>query len=114
MSIEAEVLGDGNDLAVGLSENFKCYVTPQYFEERGPFVDFLLHECAHVLHDAKLERIGLRMTRSRERLVELEFRERERETFAYSCEVFATIAAGRSPRERADIVKKCRARKQSM
>ncbi len=109
LGIGAEVLGDGKRLAVGFSENFKCYITPQYFEERGPFEDFLLHECAHVLHDAKLETIGLPMTRSRERLVELEFRERE--TFAYSCEAFATISAGRSPAERADLAAAFRERR---
>jgi hypothetical protein len=101
LSLDAEVLGDDERAAVGFSENFRSYVTPQYFQQREPFVDFLLHECAHVLHDARLETVGLRATRSRERLVELEFRERE--TFAYSCEAFATIAAGRSPAEREDL-----------
>jgi hypothetical protein len=108
LSLDAEVLGDGERQAVGFSENFKSYVTPQYFVEREPFVDFLLHECAHVLHDAKLETIGLRMSRSRERVVELEFRERE--TFAYSCEAFATIGAGRTPAEREELAAQLRDR----
>jgi hypothetical protein len=62
-----------------------------------------------VLHDAKLERIGLRTTRSRERLVELEHRERE--TFAYACEAFATIAAERSPSKRGELVARFRERR---
>ncbi len=109
LSLDAEVLGDGRRAAVGFSENFKSYVTPQYFEQREPFVDFLLHECAHVLHDARLETVGLRPMRSRERLVELEFRERE--TFAYSCEAFATIAAGRSSVEREELAARLRERR---
>lgn len=107
-SIGAEVLGDGEDVHVGMSEDLKAYVTPEYFERQEPFVDFLVHECAHVLHDCKLERIGLRSTRSRERLVELEFRERE--TFAYSCEAFATIAPCRSAAKRVELAQELVAR----
>ena len=108
-SIGADVLGDADDIHVGLSENLRCYVTPKYFERCGPFVDYVVHECAHVLHDAKLKTIGLRMTRSRERLVEVELRERE--TFAYSCEAFATIATERSPSKRAGLVERFRERR---
>jgi hypothetical protein len=108
-SIGAKVIGEGEDAHVGLSENLCCYVTPEYFESRVSFVDYVVHECAHVLHDAKLERIGMRTTRCRERLVELEFRERE--TFAYSCEAFATIASGRSPLERKELAAQFRTRR---
>lgn len=108
-SIGVEVIAEGEDGHVGLSENLLCYVTPEYFERRAPFVDYVLHECAHVLHDAKLERISLRTTRTRERLVELEFRERE--TFAYSCEAFATVGAGRSSAERAELAAAFRERR---
>jgi hypothetical protein len=53
------------------------------------FDDFVVHECAHVLHDAKPERIGLPESRSRERLVDLQFRKRE--TYAYACEAYRMI-----------------------
>ncbi|MFO0743419.1 MAG: hypothetical protein U0270_46555 [Labilithrix sp.] len=109
LSLDADVLGDRTRAAVGFSENFRSYITPQYFEQLEPFVDFLVHECAHVLHDARLETVGLRATRSRERLVELEFRERE--TFAYACEAYATIAAGRSAAERQDLATQLRVRR---
>jgi hypothetical protein len=108
-SIGADAIDEGEAEHVGLSENLRCYVTPEYFERRAPFVDYVLHECAHVLHDAKLERIGLRTTRSRERLVELEFRERE--TFAYSCEAFATISAGRTRSARVELAAAFRERR---
>ena len=109
LSLDADVLGDRTRAAVGFSENFRSYITPQYFEQLEPFVDFLVHECAHVLHDARLETVGLRATRSRERLVELEFRERE--SFAYACEAYATIAAGRSAAERQDLATQLRVRR---
>jgi len=108
VGVGAEALG-GTGSYAGFSTNLKCYVTPEYFEQKEPFVDFLIHECAHVLHDCKFERIELRATRSRERLVELEFRERE--TFAYSCEAFSSIAMGRSPSGRAELAARFRSRK---
>lgn len=106
-SIDAEPLGPDAPDIVGLSCDLRCYVTMQYIEHRRHvglrFDDFVVHECAHVLHDAKPERIGLPEKRSRERLVDLEFRKRE--TFAYACEAYRMIVEyGPRLRDRGVIV----------
>ena len=105
-SVGAEALGD-DVAAVGLSSDLRCYVTGEYLESRTRtarrFDDFVVHECAHVLHDAKPERIGLPARRTRERLVDLEFRKRE--TFAYACEAYRMIVEhSPRPRDRAAVV----------
>lgn len=46
----------------------------------------MVHEAAHVFHNCRRESIGLRETRSRQYLLNIDFRQRE--TFAYACEVY--------------------------
>jgi len=89
-SLGLELLGEDAPNIVGLSEGRRSYVSPLYFE-CGRFEDFVLHECAHTLHDTKLRDVGLPAPRRREWLVELVFSKRE--TFAYSCEAYGCISA---------------------
>jgi len=88
-SMKAELLGPDAPRLVGLSEGTTCYVSAEYFAERDRFSDFLVHEVAHIFHNCKRRTIGLRETRTREWLLDIEFRKRE--TFAYACEAYGRI-----------------------
>jgi hypothetical protein len=88
-SVGADLLGPEAPSLLGLSEETTCYVSAEYFGERGRFNDFVIHEAAHVFHNWKRRNSGLRETRTREWLLEIEFRKRE--TFAYSCEAYGWI-----------------------
>jgi hypothetical protein len=99
LGVGAKLLGDDAPRIVGISEGTTCYVSPDYFAEDDPFADFVVHEAAHIFHNCKRRTMGLRDTRTREWLLDIEFRKRE--TFAYSCEAYACIAArAKSPSER--------------
>ena len=87
-SIGAECLGESDWAVVGSCED-RCYVSMDYFGATGSFADYVVHEAAHVFHNTKRERVGLRSTRRREWLVDIEFRKRE--TFAYACEAYSRI-----------------------
>jgi hypothetical protein len=91
LSVGAELLGPGAPRVVGISEETTCYVSPDYFAEDDPFADFIVHEAAHIFHNCKRRTIGLRETRTKEWLLDIEYRQRE--TFAYSCEAYARIVA---------------------
>ncbi len=94
LSVHARPLGDEDALGIlGMSEATTCYVTMRYFdpEERTPFEDFVVHECAHVFHNWKREHCGLPFTRRKEWLLQIAFVRRE--TFAYACEAFSRILA---------------------
>jgi hypothetical protein len=80
---------------VGLSEETTFFVSSEYFDEEDPFADFVVHEAAHVFHNCKRRTIGLRETRRREWLLDIDYRKRE--TFAYACEAYARIVE-RAPR----------------
>lgn len=101
-SLGCAALGEEAEGLVGLSEDRTCYVSGDYFLEEDSFADFIVHECAHVFHNCKRRTIGLPETRSREWLLEIEFRKRE--TFAYSCEAYSKVLerAG-SARQRRDL-----------
>jgi hypothetical protein len=88
ISVDAAPLHEDARL-VGLSEETTCYISPAYFAESDPFADFLVHEAAHVFHNCKRETMGLPSTRRKEWPLDIDFRKRE--TFAYSCEAYATI-----------------------
>ena len=95
----AELLSQDAPNLVGLSQDTTCYVSPQYFNERDRFADFIVHEAAHVFHNCKRSTLGLRETRSKVWLLDIEYRKRE--TFAYSCESYARILElGTSPAAR--------------
>jgi len=88
-SVGADLLGPDAPSLLGLSQETTCYVSTEYFREREKIEDFVIHEAAHVFHNCKRKTAGLRETRTREWLLELEFRKRE--TFAYSCEAYGWI-----------------------
>ena len=91
LSVGAELLGPDAPRVVGISEETTCYVSPDYFAEDDPFADFIVHEAAHIFHNCKRTTIGLRETRTKEWLLDIEYRQRE--TFAYSCEAYARVLA---------------------
>lgn len=95
-SVGAELLGPDAPSLLGLSQGTTCYVTAEYFVERGRIEDFVIHEAAHVFHNCKRRNLGLPHTRTKEWLLHLEFAERER--FAYSCEAFGWIVERASSR----------------
>ncbi len=90
-SVDAEMLGETAMSIVGLSESTTCYLAPDYFAEGDPFADFIVHEAAHVFHNCKRRTLGLKETRTKEWLLDIEYRKRE--TFAYSCEAYARVVA---------------------
>jgi hypothetical protein len=99
LSLGAEALADEAPRLVGLSEETTCFVSPGYFGNNGAFEDFVVHEAAHIFHNCKRATVGLPETRTREWLLDIEFRKRE--TFAYSCEAYACILeSAASPTER--------------
>jgi hypothetical protein len=95
-SVEADLLGPDAPALLGLSEETTCYVSPEYFVDRGRIEDFVIHEAAHVFHNCKRRTAGLPATRTKEWLLHLEFRKRE--TFAYSCEAYGWIVERASAR----------------
>jgi len=98
-SLGAALLGEDAPRLVGLSEETTCYVSPDYFAEDDPFADFIVHEAAHIFHNCKRATVGLRETRTKEWLLDIEYRKRE--TFAYSCEAYARVLErAKSPSER--------------
>jgi hypothetical protein len=98
-SLGGEPLGEDAPRLVGLSEETTCYVSPDYFAEDDPFADFIVHEAAHIFHNCKRATVGLRETRTKEWLLDVEYRKRE--TFAYSCEAYARVLErAKSPSER--------------
>jgi len=88
-SVGAELLGEDAPRLVGLSEETTCFLSPEYFSQDDPFADFIVHEAAHIFHNCKRAAIGLRETRKKEWLLDIEYRKRE--TFAYSCEAYARV-----------------------
>jgi len=98
-SVGAELLAKNAPHLVGLSEGITCYVSPEYFAEDDPFAEFIVHEVAHVFHNCKRASIGLRETRTKQWLLDIDYRKRE--TFAYACEAYARVLErGKRPAER--------------
>jgi hypothetical protein len=88
-SLGAPMLGDGASPAVGLSMETKCYVSLEYFAEKDPLADYVVHEVAHIFHNCKRHTIGLRHSLSKEWLLDIAFAKHE--TFAYACEAYSRI-----------------------
>lgn len=98
-SVDAELLGPQAPSLLGVSQETICYVSADYFGEQRRLDDYVLHEVAHVFHNWKRHYAGLKETRTREWLLEIEFKKRE--TFAYSCEAYGWIVEhARTRRER--------------
>jgi hypothetical protein len=88
-SIGAELLGPDAPSIVGLSEETRCYLSTDYWSDSDRFADFLVHETAHAFHNCKRTTAGLRETRRREWLLDIDFGKRE--TFAYACEAYSRL-----------------------
>ena len=102
-SIGAPLLAKDARRVVGLSEETTCYVSLRYFDKGSRFADFIVHETAHVFHNCKREAVGLRQTRTREWLLNIDFRKRE--TFAYACEAYSRILEqAHSPADRRKLL----------
>jgi hypothetical protein len=101
--VDAELLSDEAPSLLGLSEGTTCYLSVAYLGEPGRFDDFLVHEAAHIFHNCKRRTIGLRETRQREWLLEIDFAKRE--TFAYACETYSRIhELGKGTRARQSLL----------
>ncbi len=99
--LDLMLLGPSARTLVGLSQETTCYVSPGHFIDAEAGSDFLVHEVAHIFHNCKRRAAGLPETRTREWLLDIEFRKRE--TFAYACEFYSRIcerAADASERRR--------------
>jgi hypothetical protein len=88
-SIGAPCLSEEAIQLEGLSEETTCFVSMMYFSQNDRFADFIVHEAAHIFHNCKRETIGLPHTRTREWLLEIDYRKRE--TFAYACEAYSRV-----------------------
>ena len=88
-SLDVKPLSESAPDIVGLSEETTCYVSMKYFSNNDPLEDYVIHEAAHIFHNCKRETVGLRETRRREWLLEINFAKRE--TFAYTCEAYSRI-----------------------
>ena len=75
--------------AVGMSVGTACFVSMDYFRINHRFVDFVVHEAAHVFHNCERRTLGLPETRRHEWLLEIDFGKRE--TFACACEAYSRI-----------------------
>ena len=95
-SMDAELLGPKAPRILGMSQETTCYVSAEYFSERGKMEDFVIHEAAHIFHNCKRRTVGLAETRTKEWLLHLEFMKRE--TFAYACEAYGWIVEHASNR----------------
>ena len=97
-SIGAEPLSPDADGLLGLSENLRCYVSLNYFEdlENDPFADYVVHEAAHLLHNNKRRYLGLIERGRSEWLLDIDFRKRE--LFAYGCEFWSRISTAATDR----------------
>ena len=88
-SLDAKPLSGSAPGIVGLSEETTCFVSMKYFSNNNPLEDYVIHEAAHIFHNCKRETVGLRETRRREWLLEIDYTKRE--TFAYACEAYSRI-----------------------
>ncbi|MEO8268256.1 MAG: hypothetical protein ABI557_00970 [Aureliella sp.] len=88
-NIGADPISEEAPPIVGFSANTTCYVSMAYFEETTPFADYVVHEAAHVFHNARRRDAGLMGRREDAWLLPIDFRKRE--TFAYACEAYSRI-----------------------
>lgn len=98
-SLGAELLSEEASAILGLGVEQTSYVSLSYFSDNQRFADYVVHEAAHVFHNCKRATLGLRETRTREWLLDIDFRKRE--LFAYGCEALARVrelAQGRAAR----------------
>lgn len=84
---------------VGLSQGTTCYVGLDCLDQQDEYADFIVHEAAHIFHNAKRSSVGLPEIRRTEWLLDIDYRKRE--TFAYACEAYSRIwTIGATPLQR--------------
>ncbi|MBI4864364.1 MAG: hypothetical protein HY815_29510 [Candidatus Riflebacteria bacterium] len=107
-SVGAKTVSGSPTEVVGLSVGTKNYVSICYFTCAEPCADYVVHECAHVFHNTKRRTVGLPFTRTKEWMLEIDFKKRE--LFAYCCETYRRLLEeGQTLQARRTLVKKlCR------
>lgn len=63
LSMSVEPLSPNAPQILGKNEDQKCVISQQYFDETRPFVDYVVHEVAHLFHNCRRQTIGLPETR---------------------------------------------------
>jgi hypothetical protein len=89
-AVGAPPLGDDAPELDGLCDAGRAFVLPSALLSDEPFPDVVVHEVAHLLHVVPAAEVGLAQVRG----PILPIPPRERETFAYACEVWAAATRG--------------------
>ena len=89
-ALGAPPLADDTPELEGLSYAGRSFVLPSALRPPGPLDDVLVHELAHALHDTPRATFGLGPRRA----PLLRVAPRERETFAWACELYAAVSRG--------------------
>ena len=90
-SVKAPTLSGQPCNIVGLSQETRCYVSMDYFDETDPFADFVVHEAAHVFHNSRRVACGLAASARTDYILDIDYHMRE--TFAYACEAWSRISS---------------------
>ncbi len=90
-SIGQDAISDQAPPIVGFSVSTTCYVSLEYFrkDSASAYSDYVLHEAAHIFHNARRRDAGLMGKKEDDWLLPIEFSMRE--TFAYACEAYSRI-----------------------
>jgi hypothetical protein len=72
-----------------MSVETTCYVSLAYFADDHPYSDYVVHEAAHIFHNARRRTAGLQETRRQQRLLPIDYEKRE--LFAFACEAYSRL-----------------------
>lgn len=81
-----------NDIEIdfsGISGGSYAHCRWSAFHSDDAYSDVIVHEAAHLLHYLKPELCGLRVPKTKERFVDVDFHRRE--LFAYTCEAYSCV-----------------------
>jgi hypothetical protein len=88
-SVDSKPLHEDARCALGMNVGTTSYISMKYHTETDRFADYIVHETAHAFYNCKRAQLGMRETRTREFLLNVNYHQRE--TFAYACEVYSRI-----------------------
>lgn len=90
-SIGKDAISDQAPPIVGFSVSTTCYVSLEYFrsDSASVYSDYLVHEAAHIFHNARRRDAGLMGRKEDDWLLPIDYCKRE--TFAYTCESYSRI-----------------------